>query len=31
MQQHEVTALFDQQAANYDSQWQNMAPISQAL
>ena len=27
MQQNEITALFDQLAPHYDSQWQKMAPI----
>src|SRR3546814_21135042 len=27
MQQHELDALFDQQAAGYDTQWSRMAPI----
>src|SRR3546814_12995816 len=31
MQQHELDALFDQQAAGYDTQWARMAPIRESL
>jgi tRNA G46 methylase TrmB len=31
MQQEEITALFDKQAASYDQQWSTMAPINDAL
>lgn len=31
MQQHELDALFDQQAAGYDTQWSRMAPIRESL
>lgn len=31
MQQEEITALFDKQAASYDQQWSSMAPINGAL
>lgn len=31
MQQAEITALFDKQAASYDQQWSKMAPINDAL
>ena len=31
MQQHELDALFDQQAASYDTQWARMAPIRESL
>jgi len=31
MQQHELVALFDQQAAGYDTQWTRMAPIRESL
>jgi len=31
MQQHELDALFDQQAAGYDAQWARMAPIRESL
>lgn len=31
MQQHELDALFDQQAAGYDVQWARMAPIRDSL
>ncbi len=31
MQQHELDALFDQQAAAYDTQWARMAPIRESL
>ena len=31
MQQHELDALFDQQAAGYDTQWARMAPIRDSL
>lgn len=31
MRQDEITALFDQQAANYDSQWAKTAPIRNGL
>src|SRR5690606_38386492 len=31
MQQSELDALFDQQAAGYDTQWARMAPIRQSL
>lgn len=31
MQQHELDALFDQQAAGYDAQWARMAPIREGL
>ena len=31
MQQEEVTAIFDQQAASYDEKWSRMAPINGAL
>ncbi|MBV9788528.1 MAG: class I SAM-dependent methyltransferase, partial [Chloroflexi bacterium] len=31
MQQAEITALFDKQAASYDDQWSKMAPINGAL
>src|SRR3546814_4868108 len=31
MQQHELDALFDQQAAEYDTQWARMAPIRDSL
>src|SRR5690606_2156644 len=31
MEQHELDALFDQQAAGYDTQWARMAPIRQSL
>ena len=31
MEQHELDALFDQQAAGYDTQWTRMAPIRESL
>ena len=31
MQQHELDALFDQQAAGYDARWVRMAPIRDSL
>ena len=31
MQQHELDALFNQQAAGYDTQWARMAPIREGL
>lgn len=31
MQNEELTALFDQQAASYDQQWSKLAPINNAL
>lgn len=31
MQQHELDALFDQQAPGYDAQWARMAPIRESL
>lgn len=31
MQQEEITALFDKQAASYDQQWSKLAPINDAL
>ncbi|KPN17093.1 SAM-dependent methyltransferase [Xanthomonas sp. Mitacek01] len=31
MRQHELDALFDQQAAGYDAQWTRMAPIRESL
>lgn len=31
MRQHELDALFDQQAAGYDTQWARMAPIRESL
>ncbi len=31
MQQHELDALFDQQAAGYDAQWARMSPIRESL
>ena len=31
MHQHELDALFDQQAAGYDAQWARMAPIRESL
>lgn len=31
MQQHELDALFDRQAAGYDAQWARMAPIRESL
>lgn len=31
MQQEEITAIFDRQAASYDQQWSGMAPINDAL
>lgn len=31
MRQHELDALFDQQAAGYDAQWARMAPIRESL
>src|SRR3546814_338706 len=31
IQQHELDALFDQQAAGYDTQWARMAPIRESL
>ena len=31
MQQHELDALFDRQAAGYDTQWVRMAPIRESL
>ena len=31
MQRHELDALFDQQAAGYDRQWEKTAPIRQCL
>ena len=31
MQQHELDALFDQQAAGYDARWVRMAPIRESL
>ncbi|MET0328968.1 MAG: class I SAM-dependent methyltransferase [Luteimonas sp.] len=31
MQQHELDARFDQQAAGYDAQWARMAPIRESL
>ena len=31
MNKDEITALFDKQAAHYDSQWANTAPIRQCM
>lgn len=31
MHQHEIKSLFDQQAANYDTQWAKTAPIRSCL